>query len=81
MDRTIPSGQDVATVPLSANDPDGDPITFTATAQSLAYVLDRELGLTSNGDEGLNWGGRAEIKPSEISPDEYRAWAESVGLS
>jgi hypothetical protein len=27
------------------------------------------------------WGGRSEIKPSEISPVEYGAWANSVGLS
>ena len=27
------------------------------------------------------WGGRSEIKPSEISPVEYDAWAASVGLS
>ena len=27
------------------------------------------------------WGGRSEIKPSEISPLEYEAWANSVGLS
>lgn len=26
------------------------------------------------------WGGRAEIKPSEISPIEYRQWARTVGL-
>ncbi len=26
------------------------------------------------------WGGRSEIKPSEISPVEYQAWAERVGL-
>jgi hypothetical protein len=26
------------------------------------------------------WGGRAEIKPSEISPVAYRAWARSRGL-
>ncbi len=26
------------------------------------------------------WGGRSEIKPSEISPAEYEAWANSVGL-
>lgn len=26
------------------------------------------------------WGGRAEIKPSEISPAEYRAWARKAGL-
>ncbi len=26
------------------------------------------------------WGGRSEIKPSEISPNAYRAWCRSVGL-
>ena len=27
------------------------------------------------------WGGRSEIKPSEISPSEYETWADRVGLS
>jgi DNA-binding Lrp family transcriptional regulator len=27
------------------------------------------------------WGGRSEIKPSEISPVEYAKWAEQVGLA
>ncbi len=26
------------------------------------------------------WGGRSEIKPSEISPFAYRAWCQNVGL-
>jgi hypothetical protein len=26
------------------------------------------------------WGGRSEIKPSEISPVEYEVWAKRVGL-
>ena len=26
------------------------------------------------------WGGRSEIKPSEISPIAYREWCASVGL-
>ena len=26
------------------------------------------------------WGGRSEIKPSEIAPAEYEAWCRSVGL-
>ncbi|MEI7728172.1 MAG: Lrp/AsnC family transcriptional regulator [Verrucomicrobiota bacterium] len=26
------------------------------------------------------WGGRSEIKPSEISPIAYRAWCQSIGL-
>jgi hypothetical protein len=27
------------------------------------------------------WGGRSEIKPSEISPVEYARWARKVGLA
>jgi hypothetical protein len=26
------------------------------------------------------WGGRSEIKPSEISPIAYREWCDRVGL-
>ena len=26
------------------------------------------------------WGGRSEIKPSEISPQAYRDWSAQVGL-
>ncbi|BDI28692.1 hypothetical protein CCAX7_007430 [Capsulimonas corticalis] len=26
------------------------------------------------------WGGRSEIKPSEITPEAYRRWSDSVGL-
>jgi hypothetical protein len=26
------------------------------------------------------WGGRSEIKPSEISPSEYRKWCETTGV-
>jgi hypothetical protein len=26
------------------------------------------------------WGGRSEIKPSEISPFAYRDWCRSVGI-
>ena len=27
------------------------------------------------------WGGRSEIKPSEISPEIYRKWARQYGLT
>jgi hypothetical protein len=27
------------------------------------------------------WGGRSEIKPSEISPFAYSEWCQSVGLN
>ena len=59
-DRSVPASQDVITVSLSASDPDGDALTFTATAQSLAYVLDQQLGLTFTGDFYENYGGRQE---------------------
>jgi hypothetical protein len=26
------------------------------------------------------WGGRSEIKPSEIAPDAYREWCAGAGL-
>jgi len=26
------------------------------------------------------WGGRSEIKPSEISPIAYREWCQKVGI-
>jgi hypothetical protein len=26
------------------------------------------------------WGGRSEIKPSEILPDAYAAWCRSIGV-
>jgi len=26
------------------------------------------------------WGGRSEIKPSEISPIAYRAWCAKIGV-
>ncbi|MEJ7680210.1 MAG: hypothetical protein WKG06_20615 [Segetibacter sp.] len=47
---------------MSASDPDGDPVGFTATAQSLAYVLDQQLGLAHPGvaDYYLNWFDRNE---------------------
>ena len=46
-------------------------------------AIDRHLG-----DVGIPllytnvfWGGRSEIKPSEISPVKYQEWAERVGLA
>ena len=32
------------------------------------------------GYSNVFWGGRSEIKPSEISPDAYLAWCESAGI-
>jgi hypothetical protein len=46
------------------------------------FAIDRHLA-----DAGIPatytnvfWGGRSEIKPSEISPLAYRAWCNDVGI-
>lgn len=58
--QTTPVGQTLR-VALNASDPNGDPLTFTITGQSEAYVLDQQLSLTSSGgNEYLNWGGKNE---------------------
>jgi hypothetical protein len=52
-------------------------------------VLDHKAAIDKHLDEvgipvsytNVFWGGRSEIKPSEISPVEYQAWANRVGLS
>jgi DNA-binding Lrp family transcriptional regulator len=41
------------------------------------YLVESGIGLNYT---NTYWGGRAEIKPSEISPAEYRDWAWRVGL-
>jgi hypothetical protein len=58
--QTVPSGQQVITVGLSASDPDGDPLTFSATAQSLAYALSQQYGPLTYNSVWNNWGGRNE---------------------
>jgi hypothetical protein len=59
--RTIASGTQNGVVTLAASDPNGDPLTYSASAQSIEYHLDQTLGLSPiGGDEYLNWGGRNE---------------------
>ena len=41
------------------------------------YITDIGIGFTFT---NVYWGGRAEIKPSEISPAAYRDWARQAGL-
>ena len=56
---TINSGTQNGVVTLSASDPNGDSLTYSATAQSIEYHLDQTLGLSSSGgNEYFNWGGR-----------------------
>jgi DNA-binding Lrp family transcriptional regulator len=42
-----------------------------------AHIVERGIGFTYT---NVYWGGRAEIKPSEISPVAYRDWARQAGL-
>ena len=42
-----------------------------------AHLRDLGIGFTYT---NVYWGGRAEIKPSEVSPIAYRLWARSKGL-
>ncbi|HEY6894261.1 MAG TPA: hypothetical protein VI258_08850, partial [Rhodanobacteraceae bacterium] len=41
------------------------------------HLIDTGIGFTYT---NVYWGGRAEIKPSEISPRAYREWARQMGL-
>ena len=41
------------------------------------HLVDIGIGFTFT---NVYWGGRAEIKPSEISPVAYRHWARQAGL-
>jgi hypothetical protein len=41
------------------------------------HLVDSGIGLDYT---NVYWGGRAEIKPSEVSPAAYRAWATQHGL-
>jgi methionine-rich copper-binding protein CopC len=60
-DVTINSATQNGVVMLSATDPNGDPLTYSASAQSIEYHLDQTLGLdTPGGSEYLNYLGRNE---------------------
>jgi len=41
------------------------------------YLVDSGIGLDYT---NVYWGGRAEIKPSEVAPEAYREWAVKRGL-
>jgi hypothetical protein len=58
-DQTVAPGAS-QNVSLSATDPDGDPVTFTAQANSLAYLLKSKVGLTTYNSSYDNWGGQNE---------------------
>lgn len=73
---------------------EGGPEFRDVNIMGVAHGTDKELVLAHKAaiDEHLEaagipvgytnvfWGGRSEIKPSEISPGAYLAWCESVGV-
>jgi DNA-binding Lrp family transcriptional regulator len=73
---------------------EGGPEFWNVNIMGVAHGTDRELVLKHKSaiDEHLKsigipvsytnvfWGGRSEIKPSEISPFAYEEWCRSVGL-
>ncbi len=73
---------------------EGGPEFRNVNIMAVAHGTDRDLVLQHKAaiDEHLRsinmpvsytnvfWGGRSEIKPSEISPFAYREWCQSVGL-
>jgi hypothetical protein len=74
---------------------EGGPEFADVNVMAVAHGTDKQLVLEHKAaiDEHLDeaaipvsytnvfWGGRSEIKPSEISPMEYERWAKRVGLS
>jgi hypothetical protein len=74
---------------------EGGPEFRNVNIMAVAHGTDKELVLAHKAaiDEHLAelgipvsytnvfWGGRSEIKPSEISPFAYREWCRSVGLN
>jgi DNA-binding Lrp family transcriptional regulator len=74
---------------------EGGPEFANVNVMAVAHGSDKQLVLDHKAaiDEHLEeagipvsytnvfWGGRSEIKPSEISPMEYESWASRVGLT
>lgn len=59
-DHTLFYDQNVLSIPLSATGTGGASVTYTVEAESLAFHLDRELGLYRSGNYSVNWGGLGE---------------------
>jgi predicted outer membrane repeat protein len=58
-DQTVAAGHSV-TVTLSATDPLGLPLTYSAVADSQAHALRVRYGLHTDGNYIVNWGGQQE---------------------
>ena len=73
---------------------EGGPDFHNVNVMGVAHGTDKEMVLEHKGaiDQHLDsvgipvsytnvfWGGRSEIKPSEISPIAYREWCQKVGI-
>jgi hypothetical protein len=59
-DQIVSSSQQVITVSLSATDPDGDVLSFSATGQSLAFLLNQQAGGLTYHPEFDNFFGAGE---------------------
>jgi hypothetical protein len=58
-DQTVAAGQTL-TLTLQGSDPNGQPLTYSATVDSQEYHLRAQLGLYYSGSLWYNWGGKQE---------------------
>lgn len=95
-DREIEAGREVARhhVLTHAYWREGGPEFGNVNIMAVAHGLDKELVLQHKaaidrhlesigmpiGYTNVFWGGRSEIKPSEVLPSAYRKWCQEVGL-
>ena len=94
--REIEAGREVARhyILTHAYWREGGPEFGNVNIMAVAHGLDKDLVMqhkaaidrhleTLNIDAGYTnvfWGGRSEIKPSEVMPSAYRRWCEAMGL-
>ncbi len=60
--QSLPTTQSTLSVPLTATDPTGDPLVFSATVHTGEYYFDQAIGLNFSGDLHLNWSGSLNEK-------------------
>ena len=82
--QTMAHSTDTLTIALVASDPDGDPITFSATGFNPAYELTQQLGLhaspnTVAADYYYNVRGLGESAPAELQSQITLSDWNSVG--
>jgi len=94
--REIEAGQEVGRFHIMTHAywREGGPEFRNVNIMGVAHGLDKSVLLAHKaamdahlesvgipvGYTNVFWGGRSEIKPSEIAPDAYRAWCRSVGV-